>query len=103
MFHKNQISEFLYGIINAKAVITDSFHGTIFSIIFKKPFISFKMKKADNRFNDLANVFNIKDRIFFINSKPPVSLLSEPLFINEKELMFLKRESIKYLKKNLNY
>ena len=31
---KNQIKEFLYGIINSIAVITDSYHGTVFSIIF---------------------------------------------------------------------
>ena len=29
---ENQIRKFIYGIYNCKAVITDSFHGTIFSI-----------------------------------------------------------------------
>ena len=37
----NQIQKFIYGVYNCRAVITDSFHGTIFSIIFNKPFISF--------------------------------------------------------------
>lgn len=104
MFHKNQIAEFLYGIINCKAVITDSFHGTIFSIIFKKPFVSFKMKNDDNRFNDLAEIFNVKDRIIYINSTlPKLSLLNQPLFINDTKLTLLKKESINYLKKNLEY
>ena len=113
----NQVLEFLYGIVNCKAVITDSFHGTVFSIIFKKPFISFKYEKNDNRsnkfdlnililitlkINDLAEIFELKNRIIYINSTiPPVSLLSQPLNINETKLMLLKNESINYLKKNL--
>ena len=102
MFHSNQILEFLYGIIHGKAVITDSFHGTVFSIIFKKPFISFIKRNNDNRINNLAEIFNIKDRIFFLNATPPVSLLAQTLIINETKLMLLKRESITYIKKNLN-
>ena len=46
-FTKNNIKEFLYGIMNSMAVITDSYHGTVFSIIFNKPFVSFT-----NNFND---------------------------------------------------
>jgi exopolysaccharide biosynthesis predicted pyruvyltransferase EpsI len=45
-----------------KIVITDSFHGTIFSIIFNKPFISFKIKN-DERFKNLIEIFGIKSRI----------------------------------------
>ena len=36
IFHKNQVKEFLYGLTRCKAVITDSFHGTVFSLIFNK-------------------------------------------------------------------
>ena len=32
-YSKNYIEKFIYGIINSKSIITDSFHGTIFSII----------------------------------------------------------------------
>ena len=56
---KNQVQEFLYGIINSKAVITDSFHGTVFSIIFNKPFISFQKESADSRFNKLSHIKKI--------------------------------------------
>lgn len=101
IFDKNQVKEFLYGIINSKAVITDSFHGTVFSIIFKKPFICLHKKNNDNRFNDLAEIFNIQNRIFYLNSTLPISLLKQKLIFNETKLIILKRESINYLKKNL--
>ena len=101
--NKNQVEEFLFGIINCRAVITDSFHATVFSIIFKKPFISFINESNDNsRFKSLDYIFNIKNRIFKLKSSPPISLLNPPLIVNEKKLLSLKRQSIDYLKKNLN-
>ena len=36
MKEKNSIEKFIYGISHSKAVITNSYHGTIFSIIFNK-------------------------------------------------------------------
>ena len=47
------------------AVITDSFHGSIFSIIFNKPFITIYDKfNAKERFNSLSNLFGVSDRLF---------------------------------------
>ena len=98
----NQVKEFLYGIIHSKAVITDSYHGTCFSIMFKKPFISFINESNDqSRFNNLDLIFNIKNRIFNLNQIPPISLLKQPLNINQEKLIALKRQSLDYLKKNL--
>lgn len=100
---KNQIKEFLYGIINSIAVITDSYHGTVFSIIFKKPFVSFINNFNDHsRFNSLDEIFNIKNRIFDSYTMPPISLLTQNLTLDDTKLMSLKKESIDYLKKNLN-
>ena len=56
------IETFLYGIKNCKAVVTDSFHGTVFSIIFNKPFITFK-RKNDERLKTLGNLLGIQKRI----------------------------------------
>ena len=102
IFSKNQVLEFLYGIINCKAVITDSFHGTVFSLIFKKPFVSFINKINDHsRFNNLDEIFKINHRIFDLNSTPPISLLNRPIYYNPRKIISLKRASILYLKHNL--
>lgn len=37
----NSVEDWLYYIKNAKYVVTDSFHGTCFAIIFNRPFLSF--------------------------------------------------------------
>ena len=100
---QNQIKKFIYGIYNCRAVITDSYHGTIFSIIFNKPFISsVDGEKGRERFNTLKEVFGLKDRIFNLNSIPNISLLKTPLNFKKNLLTPLKKQSIDFLKKNLN-
>ena len=101
---KNSIEKFIYGIYKCKAVVTDSFHGTIFSLIFNKPFISFNYKKRGNeRFNSLKEVFNLGNRIVAHDSTPDINLLEIPLNINKNLLNSLKKKSIFFLKKNLNH
>ena len=100
---KNQVKEFLYGIFHSRGVVTNSFHGTVFSIIFNKPFATFRKRKNDNRINNLINIFGIKDRVVDMNSVPNISLLKSPLIINKSKLKSLKSVSIQYLKKHLYY
>ena len=100
---KNNIKKFIYGIYHCKAVITDSFHGTIFSIIFNKPFISFVYSyKGKERFNSLKYIFKFNNRIFDYKLKPDIEILEKPLNINKDVLLKLKKKSIYFLKRNLN-
>ena len=98
------IEDFIYYISNCKAVLTDSFHGTVFSIIFNKPFISFiKKQNAQARFKSLEKTFDLKNRIISDNEKDPdVSLLTIPLKINKTLIKYLRTKSINFIKKNLD-
>ena len=98
------IENFLFGINISQAVITDSFHGTIFSIIFNKPFITFVNRhRGKGRFDSLKEVFKLEDRILDINVlNPNINLLKKPININRTLLNELKNYSINYLKKCLN-
>ena len=58
-----EVEDFLYIIKNADFVITDSFHGTCFSIVFKKQFISFLNKERGESRYALFEEFKQKDRI----------------------------------------
>ena len=101
----NYIENFLLSIYKSQAVIVDSFHGTIFSIIFNKPFISFSNKlRGKARFDSLKELFNLNDRIIESDgySHININLLLEPLNINKTEFNKLKEFSINYLKKNLD-
>lgn len=62
------IGEWLWLIKNAQYVMTNSFHGIVFSIIYKIPMLNFPvigiMKGMNNRINDLVSSFDLNDRIY---------------------------------------
>lgn len=49
---------------NAECVVTDSFHATVFSIIFNKRFVDFLPPVTSKRITDLLERLNIEERIF---------------------------------------
>ena len=100
--NNSTIEEFIYHMTKCSAVITNSYHGTIFSILFNKPFVSFCNKNGEyQRFLTLEYLFGIEKRIFDYNQSPNCNLLMEPLKINYYLVNKIKKESIKYIKKNL--
>lgn len=60
---KLSFEDFIYYFMNAAFVITDSFHGTCFSLIFNKKYVSLKNRNK-KRFDTLINL--LKDDINFI-------------------------------------
>ena len=53
---------------DAELVVTDSFHGCVFSIIFNKPFWVFiNSERGSARFDSLLSLFNLEDRIISID------------------------------------
>ena len=102
---ENYVENFLFGISNSKAVITDSYHGTVFSIIFNKPFISYiNTFRGRERFYSLSMAFNISRRILFPtrNETMNINLLKTPLNINKTLFKELKKISLMYLEKHLS-
>jgi hypothetical protein len=58
------VTSWLQGFIDTKYVITDSFHGCVFSIIFNKPFIVYANKyRGMARFNSLLSIFGLESRL----------------------------------------
>lgn len=58
-------SEFLYLIKNCSLMYTDSFHGTVFSILNKKPFVTCSKEggmNMDSRIDTLLSMFNLQNR-----------------------------------------
>lgn len=58
--------EFISYIQHAEYVVTDSFHGTAFSTLFRRKFISFvALKHAASRIQSLLKKLGIENRIFY--------------------------------------
>ena len=59
------LNDFMWLYNHSKAVFTDSFHGTIFSIIFKKPFVTLRnILRGGERFYSLLDPINLRYRLF---------------------------------------
>ena len=60
------VEDFLNYFLHASYVITDSFHGTCFSVIFNKEFISVaNYGRGEKRVAELLNWLNLEDRILY--------------------------------------
>ena len=92
-------ARFLFYIKNAEYIITNSFHATVFSIIFNKKFMTFTTKKSSARILDLLEKLDIKERVYKkgcnisdnINYKKVMQKLNE-----------LRKTSLEYLDRALN-
>lgn len=58
------VERWLSAISNATFVLTDSFHGTVFSILFNRPFVVISnINRGGARIKDLLQRFNLEDRL----------------------------------------
>lgn len=58
------VEEWLRGFNDCEYVVTDSFHGTVFAIIFNKPFVTIaNSKRGNSRFESLLGLLELKKRM----------------------------------------
>ena len=103
--NEDSIEDWLWTIKNCELLITDSFHGSCFAIIFNKPFVCILNEESGiSRLESLSNMFDIKDRIITdlseVMNKPDFLLKMDWTKINEK-LKIEKEKSLKWLKNAL--
>ncbi len=83
------------GLINsASHIITDSFHGTVFSLLLNDNFISLVPQQGDNRIGQLLKLFNLDSHIRYIDDNDIYSI-EDTSFDKEKFLKDLEIESKK--------
>ncbi len=90
---------------DADFVVTDSFHGTVFSIIFNKPFIAISNKaRGSARFLSLLKIFGLENRLVNDLAEVNVSLLNASIdygHVNEILASF-RANSIDFIKNSLS-
>lgn len=99
-----EIEEWLNAFIDADFIVTDSFHGTVFSIIFSKPFVSIvNIERGGSRFLSLLSELNLSDRM--INNVEDITpdILNRKINFDEvhKTLDKLRKCSINFLDSSL--
>lgn len=96
------IEDWLTNISIAKFLITDSFHGCVFSIIFNTDFVVLENKAGGNtRIESLLRLFNLSNRIIHTYKDYEKAPKIDWNDVNQR-LMILKKKSINFLKENLS-
>ncbi len=95
--------EFLNLINNAELVLSSSFHGTVFSIIFNKPFYAINGNK-DFRINNILKIMGLENRSLEIdNIKEKINDYKNLDFSKSEEILDTERKrSEEYLKNALD-
>ncbi len=76
-------AEFLNLVQNAKYVITSSFHGTVFSVLYKKKFIAVPPKSLGSRLRTILQALNLEHRIVDMDGPGDVSILTQEIDYSE--------------------
>lgn len=103
---KISVEQWLHSFDNADFVLTDSFHGCIFSIIFKKQFIAIANENRGlGRFLSLFDLFSLNNRLIFSYSdyRKKQSVLEEKIDYNKIDEILVKQRirAYEYIKLSL--
>lgn len=96
-------SEFIGYFQNANCVITNSFHGTVFSILFEKQFLVFSHSNKNARLENLLKKLGLKSRLIeHENGATKKDMLNTINWGHVKELLNKEKEkSIRFIYDNL--
>lgn len=99
------VPQWLRFMLDCECLITDSYHGCVFAIMFNKPFVCLGNKsRGSTRFDSLLDIFGLQDRLLINPSSEQVQkLMDDPIDwskinnIRAKE----KQRGLDFLKENL--
>jgi hypothetical protein len=74
------VDQWLRGFMDAEYVVTDSFHGCAFSIIFNKPFVAIaNEKRGITRFTSLLKLFDLENRLIYFPNQLTIEMIQAPI------------------------
>lgn len=97
------VEEFLGLVKHAQMVVTNSFHGMIFAVQFRRPFYIFSRKLCNTKISEMLDLFGITDRLLTTGKEPeaiPIDYESVHARIDDarrNSLHILRTELTKYL------
>lgn len=99
MFYEAGVEEFLSLVKNAEYVVTNSFHGMIFSVQYKRPFVIFSREQCNRKIDELLDLFGLKDHML-VTGKEGFSHEIDYDDVHDR-INKEKEKSIDFLKKEL--
>lgn len=99
------VSMWIEGFKNAEFVVTDSFHGTIFSIIFNKPFVVIANRnRGISRFVSLLKMVGLENRLLLSEADLTEELITAKIDFNTVNALVAseRTKAMNFLYKYLN-
>ena len=92
------VEEFLSLVKNAEYIVTNSFHGMIFSVQFRRPFVIFSREQCDNKIEELLELFGLRDRMLVTGTE-----IFKDINYNDvhDRISVARKESLEFLKMEL--
>lgn len=101
MFYQAGVGEFLSLVRNAKFVVTNSYHGIIFSIQYRRPFVAFSREQGDTKIKELLNICGLTNRLLIDGNETLFDIDYDDV---HKKISVVRKESLNFLEKSLkNY
>jgi exopolysaccharide biosynthesis predicted pyruvyltransferase EpsI len=98
------ITQWLQSFMDAEFIITDSFHGTVFSILFNKPFVTIgNSERGMTRFSSLLKVLDLEKRLISSCNELNNEIISDKMDWNNinRTISGKREEAIRFLADNL--
>ena len=98
-WYKAGVEEFLSLVKHAEFIVTNSFHGLIFSVQFCKPIVVFSREQADSKIEELLDLFGMNNQMLITGAEDYESHIDYESV--HKRIAIAREESITFLKQSL--
>lgn len=100
MFYQAGVEEFLSLVQNAEYVVTNSFHGLMFSVQFRKDFAVFSRESGDSKIYEALDLFGLRENLL-------TSCVDEKIIVKDydtvhRRIQDARKESLDFLKFELS-
>lgn len=99
MFYEAGVEEFLSLVKHAEYIVTNSFHGMIFAVQYRRPFVIFSREQCNTKISELLDLFGLSNRMFVTGKE----VIDDTINYEEVHAKIEKArvESISFLKEEL--
>lgn len=99
-WYKAGVEEFLSLVKHAEFVVTNSFHGLIFAVQYRRPFAVFTREQAGSKIDELLELFGLQQHMMITGEEKLPETIDYDAVHNR--IQVAKEDSLKFFKKSLN-
>lgn len=99
MFYEAGVEEFLSLVKHAEFVVTNSFHGAIFSVQYQKEFAVFSREQCDTKITQLFDWIRLPEQVFVTGNEPYRPICYAPV---QKRIEAARKQSAEFLRASLS-